>query len=143
MDSSRRQATGFSPVYFITNSPLIQLINFFSFSFKLYFHLKLHYSQTLESIVFSFSPFSKSSLFVYMLNMSDGRFYKKYLQFEHTFCIIQKKHKLNLHGRFLQLLVLFDIYFVEAKKKKESDLDSLFFTLFRVSHVRKYDEHSF
>lgn len=78
-----------------------------------------------------------------MLNMSDGRFYKKYLQFEHTFCIIQKKHKLNLHGRFLQLLVLFDIYFVEAKKKKESDLDSLFFTLFRVSHVRKYDEHSF
>lgn len=33
----------------------------------------------LESIVFSFSPFSKSSLFVYMLNMSDGRFYKKVL----------------------------------------------------------------
>lgn len=97
----------------------------------------------LESIVFSFSPFSKSSLFVYMLNMSDGRFYKKYLQFEHTFCIIQKKHKLNLHGRFLQLLVLFDIYFVEAKKEKRVPIGLSFFTLFRVSHVRKYDEHSF
>ena len=135
MDSSRRQATGFSPVYFITNSPLIQLINFFSFSFKLYFHLKLHYSQTLESIVFSFSPFSKSSLFVYMLNMSDGRFYKKYLQFEHTFCIIQKKHKLNLHGRFLQLLVLFDIYFVEAKK--ESPNRTLFFYSFSSVSCKK------
>lgn len=79
-----------------------------------------------------------------MLNMSDERFHKKHLQFEHTFCIIQKKHKLNLHGRFLQLLVLFDLYFVEAKKKKkEPDWGSLFFTPFRVSHVKKYDEHSF
>ena len=64
-----------------------------------------------------------------MLNMSDERFYKKRLQFEHTFCIIQKKHELNLHGRFLQLLVLFDIYFVEAKKKK-SPIGTLFFLLF-------------
>ena len=79
-----------------------------------------------------------------MLNMSDERFHKKHLQFEHIFCIIQKKHELNLHGWFLQLLVLFDLYFVEAKKKKkEPDWGSLFFTPFRVSHVKKYDEHSF
>ena len=65
-----------------------------------------------------------------MLNMSDERFHKKHLQFEHTFCIIQKKHELNLHGRFLQLLVLFDIYFVEAKKEKRVQFGLSFFLLF-------------
>lgn len=72
-----------------------------------------------------------------MLNMSDEGFHKKHLQFEHTFCIIQKKHELNLHGRFLQLLVLFDIYFVETEKEKESGLDSLFFTHFQIISCRK------
>lgn len=72
-----------------------------------------------------------------MLNMSDGRFYKKHLQFEHTFCIIQKKHELNLHGRFLQLLVLFDLYFVEAKKEKRVRFGLSFFYSFSSISCKK------